>query len=399
MITSFYTKKKLRINSQVIADTARVTIKEVKEGIGSIRDIIINNSYRYFRKNFNKVDRNLRFAKANNLFLSTAPRYFIEAIGIAMLALILLFFKVLKSEYEIIPTLATIAFGSQKLLPELQKAYQALAKFYSVSSSFEIILKLMSQNYNKIYKFELSKIINEFQNICFRKVHFGYQQGGKYTKVISDLSFKINKGERIGIVGKSGSGKSTIANLIMGFFSPDSGEVLVNNKNINNKDILFEWRKLIAHVPQDPYLLDKSIAENIAFGIPLDQIDFNKLENAANQAFISNFIEKLPDKYLSIVGDNGANLSGGQKQRIAIARAIYRDVKFILLDEATSALDKNTESDILNIIYGLDKDVTLILLAHRLSTLKECTRIIEIKGNSNFAIYNSNEFFQNLNKK
>ena len=401
LIIAFYTKKKLRLNSQLIAEMLKVQIKEVKEGLGSIKDIIINNSFKYFRKNFNEVDRDLRFAKAENLFLSTAPRYFIEAAGISLLILFLLLFKVSNTDYKIIPILATLAFGSQKLLPELQKAYQAWAKFFSVSSTFEIILKLMSQNHNIIYKSELSKSIKDFKSICFKNVSFHYQKQDKYLEVISDLNFKIKKGERIGIVGKSGSGKSTIANLIMSIFEPNSGEILVNNKNLysdDNKEILYEWRKLISHVPQDPYLLDKSIAENIAFGIPLDQIDLNKVKIAAKQAYISDFIETLPKKYFTKVGDNGLRVSGGQKQRIAIARAIFKNSKFILFDEATSALDNSTEENILSIIYGLNKEVTVVLLAHRLSTLRECSRIIEINGYSDFQISETQEFFKKIKK-
>ncbi len=401
LIIAFYTKKKLRLNSQLIAEMLKVQIKEVKEGLGSIKDIIINNSFKYFRKNFNEVDRDLRFAKAENLFLSTAPRYFIEAAGISLLILFLLLFKVSNTDYKIIPILATLAFGSQKLLPELQKAYQAWAKFFSVSSTFEIILKLMSQNHNIFYKSELSKSIKDFKSICFKNVSFHYQKQDKYLEVISDLNFKIKKGERIGIVGKSGSGKSTIANLIMSIFEPNSGEILVNNKNLysdDNKEILYEWRKLISHVPQDPYLLDKSIAENIAFGIPLDQIDLNKVKIAAKQAYISDFIETLPKKYFTKVGDNGLRVSGGQKQRIAIARAIFKNSKFILFDEATSALDNSTEENILSIIYGLNKEVTVVLLAHRLSTLRECSRIIEINGYSDFQISETQEFFKKIKK-
>tara|TARA_B100000242_G_scaffold294391_1_gene277098 strand:- start:11770 stop:13575 length:1806 start_codon:yes stop_codon:yes gene_type:complete len=396
---AIYTRKKLSGNSRLIANMINMHIKEIKESLGSIKDIIVYNSQKYFRDRFNNIDRKLRFAKAENLFLAFGPRYLIEALGISLLILIILLFKVSNTEYKIIPLLATLAFGSQKLLSEIQMGYQAWAKFYSVGRTFDIILNLISQQYINPAVSNSFKTIKSFNNIVLENVCFGFQKNDKYLEIISDLNFSIKKGDRIGVVGKTGTGKTTLGNLIMGLYKPTFGKILINNKNIydvNNRQLLFEWRSLISYVPQDPFLLDKSIAENIAFGISKNEIDFEKVKDAAKKASISNFIDKLPDNYHTIVGENGAILSGGQKQRIAIARAFFRNAKFILFDESTSALDKDTEFDILNTIYKLDKEVTLILLAHRLSTLKECSRVIELKEDSTFEVTETKEFFNKI---
>ena len=200
--------------------------------------------------------------------------------------------------------------------------------------------------------------------------------------VNKNASFEVKAGEIIGIVGTTGSGKSTLVDLLIGLLKPISGKVLVNNVDINDpssSNLLLAWRASISHVPQSIYLADCSIAENIAFGVHYTKIDFNQVKLAAKSAMALEFIEDLPDKFDTFVGERGIRLSGGQRQRIAIARALYKKSRIIILDEATSALDTNTEQQVMQSIYGFDKSITVFMIAHRISTLNKCDRIFTLE--------------------
>ena len=196
------------------------------------------------------------------------------------------------------------------------------------------------------------------------------------------INLTIKKGEKIGIIGETGCGKSTFLDILMGLLEPTSGEIYVDNVCINKKNkpsLINYWRNSIAHVPQDIYLSDSTIAENIAFGVPLKEIDFNKVKSSAKKAEINNFIESKSKGFKTIIGERGITLSGGQIQRIAIARAIYKDAEILVLDEATSALDNKTEKQIISEINHLNQDLTIFMVAHRLSSLDGCDKIIEFK--------------------
>ena len=195
------------------------------------------------------------------------------------------------------------------------------------------------------------------------------------------MDFQLTCGERIGIIGTTGSGKSTTTDLLMGLLKPTIGSILIDGldlHNINNPQRLVAWRASVAHVPQAMYLADSTIAENIAFGIPRYEIDYLRVKQVAEQAQISSFIEDQPKGYDTFVGERGVRLSGGQRQRIAIARALYKQAKVLILDEATSSLDNETEEAIISVVESLSKDLTIIVVAHRLSTISRLDRVIEI---------------------
>ena len=210
---------------------------------------------------------------------------------------------------------------------------------------------------------------------------FVYGSGG--PQVLDGLSFEIKKGQRVGLIGSTGSGKSTTVDLLMGLLEPSSGQITVDGDSINNHaepELLIAWRAAIAHVPQMIYLADRSIAENIAFGVADAQLDLERVKLAAQQAQIAEFIESSPHGYNTFVGERGIRLSGGQRQRIGIARALYKQARVLVFDEATSALDNATESALMEAIEGLSRELTIVMIAHRLSTVQRCDRVIELEA-------------------
>ena len=196
--------------------------------------------------------------------------------------------------------------------------------------------------------------------------------------MLKGLDLVVHRGERIGLVGSTGSGKSTTVDLLMGLLTPSSGMVLIDsNLRFIHPERLAAWRAAIAHVPQD-CLADSSIAENIAFGVPREKIDLDRVQHAASQAQVSDFIESCSEGYESFVGERGIRLSGGQRQRIGIARALYRDAQVLVFDEATSALDNNTEKALMDAVNELSNELTIVMIAHRLSTVQRCDRVIHL---------------------
>ena len=195
--------------------------------------------------------------------------------------------------------------------------------------------------------------------------------------MLRNLNLIINKSEKIGIVGETGCGKSTLLDIIMGLLQISSGEFLVDGVQVDKSNINF-WQSHVTHVPQSIYLSDCSIMENIAFSIPLSKIDVDRVIQAAKNSQLHDLIESWPDKYNTLVGERGVNLSGGQRQRIGIARALYKKASVIILDEATSSLDAKTEQEVIKSIDNLPENLTVIMVAHRISSLKNCDRIFEI---------------------
>jgi len=219
------------------------------------------------------------------------------------------------------------------------------------------------------------KLLSFKQEIVLKNISFQYPSNSSW--VLRSIDFKIKRGERVGFIGKTGSGKSTLIDLVMGLLTPTEGSLLVDGQLIDAKN-RHEWQRHIAHVPQAIFLSDASILENIAFGVPKHEINIGRVYQAAAKAQIAGLIEQWPTGYDTEVGERGVRLSGGQRQRIGIARALYKEADVIIFDEATSALDKDTETSVMEAIDGLSIDLTILVIAHRLSTLKTCTKIIEL---------------------
>ncbi len=379
LVISFYTSNLLISNSKKISQGYKKQMQVLKEGLGSIKEILLSSNQTFYSNIYKDIDYNLRIKLTNNKFIGSYPRFLFEGIILIGLCVGLIVKNSQSEVFIFLPILITAGLGIQKLLPLLQQIYLNYSQIKSSSASIEALLKLLSQS---ILKNQTKLVKNVFkEKIIFRNVSFAYEPGGR--KVIKNLSFEIFKGEKIGIKGTTGSGKTTMIDLLMGLLSPTEGHIYIDNYDINLKEnlsVMKSWRKSLAHVPQTNILIDSSISENIALGTPFNKIDFDRVKSSAKKAKINDYIESLRLGYNTQIGEQGVKISGGERQRIAIARAFYKNAKILILDEATSALDQNTEKEITsNLDFDL-KDLTIVVIAHRLETLKNCTRIFEFKN-------------------
>ena len=372
-----FTRKQLIINSQCIAKESVNVIKCLQEGLGGIRDVLIDGSQAAYCQIYRNADIPLRRAQGNNLFVSLSPRYGMEALGMLLIALLAYTLALQPNGIaKAIPILGALALGAQRLLPVLQQAYAAWTSIQGGRASLEDTLELLDQSLPLYANQPAAKPMIFNTSIALNQVSFRYST--KAPWIIRKLNITIKKGSRVGVIGTTGSGKSTLLDIIMGLLSPTEGFIAVDGQQvdaINQRT----WQLHIAHVPQAIFLADSSIAENIAFGIAKDDIDLERVKFSAQQAQIADVIETWPSQYQTFVGERGIRLSGGQRQRIAIARALYKQADVIIFDEATSALDNETEQAVMEAIDSLSDNLTIIIIAHRLTTLKNCTQILELE--------------------
>lgn len=389
------TKKRTRDNGVIIAIRSTNLIKYLQEGLGGIRDVLLGGDQEKHCKNYNDSDLILRKAEGDNLFLSQSPRFFIEAIGIVMIASIAYYLSLQDGGiYKVMPILGALALGAQRMLPAFQQIYFGWSNIQSGLASLENVLELLDQPMPKLNDSDLERL--NFKNeITLKNIDFSYLKNKQ--QILSNLNLTIKKGECIGVIGQTGSGKSTLLDLLMGLLNPTNGELLVDGTLISHKNIR-AWQKNIAHIPQSIFLIDASVQKNIVFDYSDEKINKKKLEKATTKAKVAQFIRNKKDKLETIIGENGIKLSGGQRQRIGIARAIYKDSEIMIFDEATSALDSQTEAAIINSLELNKNNKTVIMVAHRLSSLKYCNKIIELKDGQITKIGSYNEVIRD-NKK
>ena len=378
-LIGYWSRTSLRNNSLKVSDARNQQMRALQEGFGGIREIILDYSQFEYYKLFKQSSYVLRIKTAFNQFLASFPRYSIETLGLLLittLGIVILNSESL-GEYSI-PILGTIALAGQRLLPTMQQIYNGWANLRAAMVSFEFLSEILELkediSASSISNFKLKK------NIEFRSVSFEYEESNS-KKVFTNLNFTIDAGTSLGILGPSGGGKTTFVNLIMGLLIPTEGDIFVDGKRLkasNKNQIIRKWRSTIAHVPQHIYLTDNTIKSNITFGLTRDKIDEDLLREAAFKANLLDFILSLPNGFETLVGERGIRLSGGQRQRIGIARALYKKASVMILDEATSALDNQNEESVIKAIENLSKDITLIMVAHRVSTLRRCQKIISI---------------------
>jgi ATP-binding cassette subfamily B protein len=368
-------KERLRRNSRrIVADRQRV-IQVLQEGLGAIRDVILDGNQPYYTEIFRVTDRRLRSALTVNNFLSLYPRYGLEAIALVVIAFLAWGLSRAGTGTETLSTLGVYALGGQRLLPAVQQVYLCWSSLSGNRKSIAIVLDYLEQPIDPYLLQAVDQSLTFERELRFEQVSFAYRPD--LPLVLKDVSFTIRAGHRVGFIGATGSGKSTCVDLLMGLLYPSHGLITVDGLPIQG-DVLRRWQKTVAHVPQVIYLADASIAENIALGVASAEIDYGRVQKSAQMAEIADFIETQQDSYRAFVGERGIRLSGGQRQRIGIARALYKNASVLVFDEATSALDNTTEQGVMEAINSLADDLTVIMIAHRLSTVEHCDLIIEL---------------------
>lgn len=376
-LITWMSRRRLRRNSQRIAQERTQVVKALQEGLGGIRDVLLDGTQPVYCDIYRQADHPLRRAQGNNTFIGQSPRYVMEALGMVLIAA--LAYSLSRQAGGIattLPVLSALALGAQRLLPALQQIYSAWASIAGSHVSLADTIALLDQPLPaELLHPDPAPLV--IQNaIRFEAVRFRYTGDGPW--VMDGLNLTIAKGARVGFIGSTGSGKSTTLDLLMGLLMPTEGALLLDGQPISGNR-LRAWQRSIAHVPQSIYLADTTLAENIAFGVPPDTIDLDRVQQAARQAQIADFIESSPEGYQAYVGERGIRLSGGQRQRIGIARALYKQGSVLVFDEATSALDNATEQSVMEAIEGLSSDLTILLIAHRLSTVRRCDTIVEME--------------------
>ena len=379
-----FTRKKLKQNSKVVAYQSNAIVKSLQEGLGGIRDVLIDGSQEFYCTLYRKADLPMRRAAGDNMFISGSPKFVMESIGMSLI--VILAYLLTQKQGGItaaIPILGALALGAQRLIPALQQAYSSYSAIQGSRSSNQDVLDLLNQPLPILTTQNQSIEIPFKKEIVLNNISFRYSKNTPW--VLKNINLKITKGMHVGFIGTTGSGKSTLLDIIMGLIPPTKGEIVVDNKVITviNRQA---WRRHIAHVPQSIYLSDNSIEENVAFGIPKDEINKKRVEKSIKQAKIDELISESKDGYQAIVGEQGVRLSGGQRQRVGIARALYKQTDVLVFDEATSALDNNTELAVMKEVSELKRDLTVLIIAHRLSTLKNCDRIIRLNNNGSVDI-------------
>ncbi len=396
-----FLKNKMESYGRLQANASTKSFKIVDQAFKSIKDIKINNSYNFYIKNFFNISETLANVSVKKVFFIVSPKILIELMSYVFAFSIIIYLMLMnhRNLSDIILLIGIYTITLHRILPNLQIIFQEIGNFKYYKPSYdEIFSDLIKINFKK--KNFKKKLINiKFQDeISLENIDFKYDENK--NKVLSIKNLKIKAGEYLGITGPSGSGKSTLINLITGLLNPNNGKILVDKREIVG-DLIGDWQSAISYVPQLPFIADDTITNNIAYGLNEDKIDFQKVKEAAKIAQISEFIEnKLPQKYETIVGEDGIRLSGGQRQRLSIARAIYTNKDLLILDESTSSLDVMTEKQIIESLIKSKLNKTVIFVTHRVNSLRNCDKIL-LLNNGKIDAYgkyndleNNNEIFK-----
>ncbi len=376
LLVSVVVSRRLARNSAMLARAATERLQTMQEGLGGIRDVLLEQSQEVFETKFNALDYAFRRAQVLNNFISQAPRYLVEGAGIVLLALLTLYLAQSPGgAVAAIPVLGALALGAQRVLPLLQQTYNGWSSFAGNRQMLSDVVALLQAPVVTSTPRDRARPPVPFKReIALAKVNFQYDSRGP---ALHNVSLTIAQGERLGLVGETGSGKSTLLDVLMGLLDPTSGRMLIDGEPLSDHNRA-NWQAQIAHVPQMIYLADTSIASNIAFGESPRTVEMDRVRQAAERAHIARFIDELPHGYATTVGERGVRLSGGQRQRIGIARALYKNATMLIFDEATSALDSKVEAAIIRSIFELERKLTLVMIAHRTTTLAGCDRIVRL---------------------
>ena len=371
----FLTKHSAKRNGILANESATNMLRYVNESMLGLKQIRIYNLHDFFiARIYDAADEFKRAAVKVQLF-SVLPKFLLELCIITFVVIIVIYYKFIEqSSADTIATLGVFGVAAVRLLPI---ANSISASFVSVRYARNSVKLLHEELHNKIPLNAGSHKQNEFfhfSNLSADGLEFSY--GSKV--IIKNLSFVINRGEKIGIIGPSGAGKSTLIDVIIGLNETSAGAIYVNGRNIKLENTLADPHSVIAYIPQESFLIDSSLAENIALGRKTDEIDLKRLDSAIDDSSLREWVNSLPNGIMSIIGERGMMISGGQGQRVALARAFYHKKQILILDEATSALDANTEKEIIDRLLDQNPDLTILMISHRLSSLERCDRIIKL---------------------
>ena len=375
---------KYKKNSKVISDLNGKKIDFVKDTLLSIRNILLSHDQEYYYETFKSIDIKLKEAQAFNNFAAVFPKNAIEIFIIGFLALLFVFFPSLVKP-TFLPIFAALIFAMQRLFPLLQMIYYGLSAIQSQGTGIQKLYLLLSLKIKNNYQVNQKKFY--FKSLLLKDISFSYRN--KNQKVLNKISLEINSGDKIGIYGSSGSGKSTFINILMTLLPPREGEIFLNGKILDphkKGQIYSTFQDTISHIPQNIHLIDSDIITNIV-GLQKNNIDFKKLELILKTTFLYDFISSLPNNINTNVGENGCLLSGGQKQRIGIARELYKMNPILILDEATNALDNQLEDKVLEKLFKLKHLKLIVMISHKKSNLAYCNSVLQIKKGS---IYRDN---------
>ena len=363
-------------NERLKNNESRFTI--VSEAFGAIKEIKVNGLEEVYIDRFSAPSQSYAKNLAISTILSLLPRYLIEAIAFGGVTLILLYLMTKTGNLSsALPILSLYVFAGYRLLPAITQVYTSLVRIRFIQPALEVL--------NRDIKNVKKPVLNSFKNnlvlkksIILKNIDYSYDGNSPLKNTLKNFNLVIPAYKTIGLIGKTGSGKTTVVDIILGLLEVKKGTFEIDGEIITKKNIR-TWQQTTGYVPQNIYLSDDTIAANIAFGVSKDDINLNAIENASKKANLHEFIKnELPNKYKTLVGERGIRLSGGQRQRIGIARALYRNPQLLVLDEATSALDDETEKAVIDAIDNLNNKITIILIAHRLNTIKNCDIVYKL---------------------
>ncbi len=378
-------RKQLSKIGKTCAEAQGQRFKIVGEGFGGIKDLkLLGREGEYLRR---YIEPSFSFASAEstNYVINLLPKYALETIVFGGMLLVVLYLTEIKhATSQALPLLGLYAFAGYRLMPAFNQIFQGLANIRYHSAALDLLHAHITQSTRPETLAPVSSVVNNHREMRFadsirlNDITFSYSESG--PKIIRKLSLIVEANTTIAFVGKTGSGKTTLVDIILGLLPLNSGEIYIDNTMLNEQN-LRSWQKNIGYVPQHIYIGDDTVTRNIAFGVPDEEIDHQAVVNAARIANIDDFVSKeLSHGYETLLGERGVRLSGGQRQRIGIARAIYHDPNILILDEATSSLDGLTENVVMDAIHSLAHKKTIILIAHRLTTVTECDAIHVLEG-------------------
>jgi ABC-type bacteriocin/lantibiotic exporter with double-glycine peptidase domain len=373
----FFFRKRIKRYGHLVNSYSTKMLKNINESVNGLKEVRILGKEKYFYDKVLSNSTGLSNTMKLKDFISSVPRYFLELIMICFVVLIVVLYSYQEKSLElVVPILTMFSIAAIRLFPSANQIVSGISHIRFGRPIVALLykdLKNLDQN-NLDYEKNTKNETPLFESIELKNISFSYPS--RDFKVINNISLKIKKGDSVGIIGPSGSGKTTLLDILLGLIKVNSGEILLNGKDLNKN--LNEWKSHVAYIPQNIFIIDDTVTRNIALGIPDNLVDTTKLKNSINQAKLSELINQMPEGLNTLLGESGIQLSGGQRQRVALARAFYHNRDILVMDEATSALDNETEAEIVQEIKNLKGNKTLIVIAHRLSTIKYCDYIYRV---------------------